>query len=275
MHRVAHRATNAVAAALLPAVHPASLGPSLWYLAADPAVASFGTGYQWVVLAFFLLSFPLTLALRAGATAAVAILAARAVEEAGSDGDASTSDSTTTTPLLARPAWPLPPLAPRAAVAALASVRPALSSAYARIVWTEAAVAVRALPLQALSLLVVPLFFTLPRIVSLLLAPPAASLGGADSDVALANAKDAVAGRRGGLGAAYVGLLLATRALAAARAAALAAVSPRVAAGVPELPLLLWVVGAAAAIAVARTLDVLPAAAWLRVQRQTGRRVVV
>jgi hypothetical protein len=257
-HRVAHRLTNAVAAALLPAVDAASLGPSLWWLAADPGVASFATGYQWVVLFFFILTFPLTLACRAAATAAVAMLAARTVAEDGGGSDR----------LIARPAWPLPRFAPRAALAALASLAPALAPAAGRVFWTELAVAVRAIPLQGLSLLVLPLPWTLPRLVDLLLAPPAASLGGADTDVALANARDAVKGRRGGVGAAYVGLLLAARALAAARAAGLAAVSPRVAAGVPELPLLLWAVGAAAAVGVARVLDVLPAAAWLRVERE-------
>ena len=248
VHRVSHRATNAVAAALLPGVGAAvaGSGAARWWLCADPGVATFATGYQWVVLAFFLLSFPATLALRAAAAAAAALVCGR--------GPA--------------PAWPPPRPSVAGAVAEIRAIVPTLRGRLADVAWTEVAVAARAVPLQALSLLVLPLPFTLPRLVDLLLTPPSVSLGGASGDVALARGAALARGRRGALGAPYLALLLASRALAAARAAAAAALPPRVAAGVPELPLLLWAGGALAALALARTLDVLPAAAYLRFQEE-------
>lgn len=122
----------------------------------------------------------------------------------------------------------------------------------------DLAVAVRAIPLQGLCLAVLPLPWALPRLLDLQAAGAVAALEGAPGDLALKRSARLTKGRRGALAWPYVGLLTAGRLVAGLRALALAALPPRVVAGVPELALALWLVGLAGSVYVARLADVLP-----------------
>lgn len=180
-----------------------------------------------------------------------------------------------------------------------AQVKEAFSRAWA----VELLVAVRAVPLQALSLLVLPLPWTLPRLLDLQVAPVVAAVegrggrgaieraaelsGGGEEKPAAdeeqpttsANKKRSKSGsrefslpslpfllglspRRAALAWPFLFLLVAPRVLAAAKEASLAALTPRMAAALPEVPLLLAALGGIGGVVMARMSDVLPFVAW-------------
>ena len=230
VHRLSHRATNAAALLLLPALRgssPAATGPALsalsaseaimanpWWLCPDPAVASFATGYQWVVLALFVGAFPLTVAARAWAAAATAFLCLREEEARGGRGAGegaragsspprpSASASPSPSPSPCSSAFELPPLLPpvRETLAAVRAVSPRVAEAFARTWAAELLVAARAVPLQALSLPLLPLPWTLPRLLDLQVAPVVAAVEGRGGRGAIERAAELSSGGSGGGG---------------------------------------------------------------------------
>ena len=131
-------------------------------------------------------------------------------------------------------------------------------------------VAVRAIPLQAACLALLPAPWALPRLVDLQLASSVSALDGSPSGLAIPRSARLLAGRRWAYGVPFIGLLLAGRLAAAARAAALASLPPRIVRGVPELALAVWLGGAVVSLALARAGDVLPLAARERFAREEG-----
>jgi hypothetical protein len=279
IHRAGHRATNALALALLPGVRAAVDGAAAgnggggilnpWWLTNDPAIANFATGYQWLVLLLFLAVFPLNVGVRAAATSAAAFLTDKVKGGKGAAaapslpaGEGGKKEKT-------------PGVRARLAstLAALRGVAPDVRSAFARVLAVDLAVAVRAVPLQAACLAILPLPWALPRLLDLQTAGAVAALEGAPGDLALERAARLTAGRRGSLAWPYIGLLVAGRLLNAVRAATLAALPPRIVAGVPELALALWALGLAASVWVARLGDVLPIVArerWAAAEGEVG-----
>ncbi len=279
IHRLGHRLTNALAVAFLPGVRAAVEGAAAaggggggggggigilnpWWLTNDPAIANFGTGYQWLVLLLFLAVFPLNVGVRSLATSAAAFLSAAGVgEEAG-------GQKAGAGPGAGGGGQKKPPPWSRAAAAALAPlvrVAPAVRAAFPRVLGVDLAVAVRAVPLQGACLALLPLPWALPRLLDLQAAGAVAALEGAPGDLALERAASLTRGHRGGLAWPYLGLLVAGRAVGGARALALAALPPRIVAGVPELALGLWLLGLAVSVWVSRVGDMLPVvarAAW-------------
>ena len=358
VHRLSHRLTNAAALLLLPAFRASSAASSSaassgagagaaaaaeailrsnpWWLCPDPAVASFATGYQWLVLALFAVAFPLTVAARAWAAAATAFLCLRADEEeeeeeedagggergdGGGGGGEGASSPSSSPPSPSPSSFKLPPLFPpvRKTLAALRAASPRAAEAFPRAWAAELLVAARAVPLQALSLLLLPLPWTLPRLLDLQVAPVVAAVeggkGGKGGKGAIERAAELTSGGNGGGGGGggkgqaatenkksppppppppssssfslpfllrpsrrraalawpFLLLLVAPRVLAAVKEASLAALTPRVAAALPEVPLLLAAAGAVGGVVLARMSDVLPFVAWRWFVREEER----
>lgn len=333
VHRLSHRLTNAAALLLLPAFRGEAAKEAIlrnpWWLCPDPGVASFATGYQWVVLALFVVAFPLTVAARAWAAAATAFLCLAGEEEVEGEGEkaeiegegvrewragdegASPSPSSSSSSLSSSSrsssssaSLKLPPLIPpvRKTLASVRAVSPKVLEAFARAWAAELLVAVRAVPLQALSLLLLPLPWTLPRLLDLQVAPVVAAVEGKGGGAAIGRAAELSSGdkgrataeraeaaaapggrkkkkernfsfsslpfllapspRRAALAWPFLLLLLSPRFLAALKEASLAALSPRMAAALPEVPLLLACIGGVGGVVLARLGDVLPFVAW-------------
>eukprot|EP00887_Chlorella_sp_A99_P004126 scaffold23.g4126.t1 len=209
LHRLSHRATNELAVRLLGGglLTPAALG-NMWWLSADPAIANFQTGYQPLTFAVFLAAFPLNVLLKTLAAAATVLICQ---EDAGKD--------------IAAPWWNLWS-GLRAAAAPLARLRPRLAALWRPLFLVELAVAAAVVPLQArgwvgvewsggfASLAVVTLPLTLPLILDLQAAAPAAALEGRRGLGAIARSRALVrpirrGGGRGSVASACVGMLLA------------------------------------------------------------------
>jgi hypothetical protein len=253
LQRGAHRAANAAAAALVPAAGvPGALG-NPWWLSSDPALANFETGYQAVAIAASLLAFPAVVAVKSVASAATVLIA-----RGGAGWAAGAAPRAVGVPL-----WrPLAGL--RAGVAAARALAPAVRALWPRVYAAELLCAAAVVPLQFASLAVVTLPLTLPLILSLQAAAPAAAVEGLSGVGALKRSRALLArGRlRWHLAAPFLGLVAAQRGLEAARNAALTAMPPRYFKELVELPLLLVVAAAVAAALLARLQDVLPAAAY-------------
>jgi hypothetical protein len=253
LQRGAHRAANAAAAALVPtAAAPGALG-NPWWLSSDPALANFETGYQAVAIAASLLAFPAVVAIKSVASAATVLIA-----RGGAGWAAGAAPRVAGVPL-----WrPLAGL--RAGFAAARALAPDVRALWPRVYAAELLCAAAVVPLQFASLAVVTLPLTLPLILSLQAAAPAAAVEGLSGVGALKRSRTLLArGRlRWHLAAPFLGLVAAQRGLEAARNAALTAMPPRYFKELVELPLLLVVAAAVAAALLARLQDVLPAAAY-------------
>jgi hypothetical protein len=154
----------------------------------------------------------------------------------------------------------------RSALGTWPQVKPILK----RVWWVDMMFNLQALPLQGLSLLVIPIFFTLPRLLAIQLALPAAVLGSKEGNDALDTSKAVMDGFKGAYGWVFVGLILASRALDAAKQGVLMAIPVRFWTEVIEIPLLATAVFAVAKLLLARMQDVLPLAAYLSRQQQAG-----
>ena len=130
------------------------------------------------------------------------------------------------------------------------------------------------LPLQAASLLVVPVFWTLPRLLSIQLAVPSAILAGTGPRASLDASRALMAAAGAGAAAAYawpyLGLTLASRGADALKQALLAAVPERWWQEVIEVPIAALLAFAALKVVVARMQDLLPLAAYLRMTSAGG-----
>jgi hypothetical protein len=243
-------AVRALAGGLL---SPAALG-NMWYLSADPAIANFQTGYQPLTMAVFAVSFPLNVLLKTLAAAATVLLCRRAAAAA---------------PLPA--GWWHPRAGLRAAWPALSALRPALAAAWRRAFVVELLVAAAVVPLQAASLAVVTLPLTVPLILSLQAAAPAAVAEGAEGMAAVRRSRALLRPLRWALGVPFVGLVVAARLAEAGKGALLSAMPPRYYRELVELPLALMVGGAVLGAALARLQDVLPVVAYeAAVRRERG-----
>lgn len=122
----------------------------------------------------------------------------------------------------------------------------------------------QALPLQALSLLVLPVFWTMPRLLGIQVALPAAALGGADGGAALRRSQELMAGNKAWFAWPFIGLLAVSRLLDAVKQAALVAIPVRWWQDVVEVPILITVAFALAKLLVGRLQDLLPLAAYMQ-----------
>lgn len=129
-----------------------------------------------------------------------------------------------------------------------------------------------ALPLQAASLAVIPVFWTFPRLLGIQLALPAAVLGGVRGDAALEESRKLMRGFQAAYAWPFVWLILAGRLLEVVREVVLLSMPGRWWTEVPEVPLVATAVFFAARVVLLRLQDLLPLAAYLLlVQRQKGQ----
>lgn len=132
-----------------------------------------------------------------------------------------------------------------------------------------------ALPLQAASLAVVPVFWTFPRLLGIQLALPAAVLGGARGSGALDESRSLMEGCKNSYAWPFVWLIAAGRLLELVREVVLLAMPNRWWVDVPEVPLAATAVFFVARVLLLRVQDLLPLAAYLllvrrRQQQQRG-----
>ncbi|CAG9464629.1 unnamed protein product [Pedinophyceae sp. YPF-701] len=188
-HRVCHRITNEVA--ISTGMLTRNVLENAWWLSSDPNINTGNPGYQALgVLFFLLIAFPVGMALKSAATAlALRTLDARASE--GSGVDVAAGEGEEEDPV--KVGW-VDRI--KQAVAELRGHWPGVRAAWKRLFAVEVALTLRMLPLQALSLLLVTLPFTLPRIANLVMSHPIAVLEEADAKQTLERSRQLAEGRR-------------------------------------------------------------------------------
>jgi hypothetical protein len=125
-----------------------------------------------------------------------------------------------------------------------------------------------ALPLQAASLAVIPVFWTFPRLLGIQLALPAAVLGGVRGNKALEESKRLMEGFKNSYAWPFVWLISAGRLLEVVRELVLLSMPNRWWTEVPEVPLVVTAVFFAARVLLLRVQDLLPLSAYLLLVRK-------
>jgi hypothetical protein len=126
------------------------------------------------------------------------------------------------------------------------------------------------LPLQAASLLVLPVFWTFPRLLAIQLAVPAAVLAGTAPAASLARSRQLMAKHAAAYAWPYLALTLGARGLDAGKQALLLAVPERWWREVIEVPIAVTIGFAIAKLLLVRMQDLLPLATYLRLQKEEG-----
>ncbi|BDA45383.1 hypothetical protein COCOBI_07-1700 [Coccomyxa sp. Obi] len=248
LHRVSHRITNEAAVRFLGgSITHQSLG-NLWFLSNNPSIANFETGYQYLVAVFFLIVFPLNILIRSFASTITILYAWKNAGEPNECPDL-------------KPTF-LPPV--KRMWANLKCVWPKMRGAVPRVWFVDLLVAVRVLPLQCLSLLLLPLPFTLPRILALQLANPASVVEGWEGDEALKRSDEMtkVKGVKKALLWPYVGLICGMRLVSMGRTPILAALPAHIIRDVPEIPFVIYTSFLFLSVVLSRLQDVLPLAVF-------------
>ena len=245
---------SAVAMRCLPSpqVTASAIG-NLWWLSGNPAVANFDTGYQYLTIGFFLLAFPCNVLLKSIASAATILLC---------ESDAGERMKTTVwwNPIrgLTR-AWPI-----------VKSTFGPISKTWISVFAVELLVSAAVIPLQFASLAVVTLPFTLPLILSLQAAAPAAVLEERKGWNALKRSRDLMRGIRWSLALPFVGLVIGQRLLEAGRGWLLGSIPPRFYNELIEIPVAIMLVGGLSSIFLSRMQDVLPWVAFTEAKRKAA-----
>lgn len=130
-----------------------------------------------------------------------------------------------------------------------------------------------ALPLQAASLAVVPVFWTFPRLLGIQLALPAAVVGGARGSKALEESRALMAGFKSSYAWPFVWLIVAGRLLEVVREVVLLSMPNRWWTDVPEVPLVATAAFFAARVLLLRVQDLLPLAGYLHLVRNQQQRM--
>lgn len=125
-----------------------------------------------------------------------------------------------------------------------------------------------ALPLQAASLLILPVFWTFPRLLGIQLSMPAAVLGGLRGSAALQESRRLMAGFKTSYAWPFVWLIVAGRLQEMLREVVLLAMPNRWWTDVPEVPLVVTALFFAVRMLLLRVQDLLPLAAYLLLVRQ-------
>ncbi|EFN58483.1 hypothetical protein CHLNCDRAFT_140505 [Chlorella variabilis] len=226
LHRISHRATNEAAVAFLlgGALSPAAIG-NMWWLSVDPQLANFQTGYQPLTFVFFLLTFPVVVGVKSWAALATILFCQQAGKGEQEDGAS-------------------------------------IGSLWGRMFLVELLVASAVVPLTFASLAVVTIPLTLPLILDLQGAGPAAAVEGVSGMAAVDRSRALLRSIRWQLAIPFVGLVAARRLLEAAKSTLVNAMPPRFYQELIEIPLVVLVGGTVLSLLVARLQDVLPFVAY-------------
>ena len=255
LHRCSHRLTNELAINLLGggALTPAAIG-NMWWLSADPAISNFQTGYQILTIIVFLLAFPLNIVLKTIGTCFTIFICK---EEAGKK-----SGEELKTP------WWRPFLGMKRALPAVRALSTQVRQVWKRVFVVELLVSAAVIPLQFASLAVITLPLTLPLILSLYAAAPAAALEGLTGVDAVKRSHKLVKPIRWALAVPFVGLVVSQRGAEALKGQLLAAMPPRFYKELIELPAALLIGGFVLALLLSRMQDVLPFVAFTEAKRK-------
>lgn len=246
LHRLCHRATNEVAVRMLtcPGL-PEAVAHSPWYLVADPSIANFATGYQTLVLGIFALSFPLNVLVKAWATLTTLSLCQ--------------DDQDGVMLQLPRSFWSRIGSCLREVIQAGRAAAPSW-----RAVWAvELLVAAAVVPLQFASLLVVTLPLTVPLILELQTASPAALFEQKGAWQAIKRSRTLVKKIRFSLAVPFIGAVVLQRLTERIRDLILGLLPTRMFVDVVEVPVIIYVGGLLLATLLLRFQDVLPYAAYV------------
>ncbi|KAK9812283.1 hypothetical protein WJX73_009984 [Symbiochloris irregularis] len=242
LHRCSHRLTNQVAVQFLSDVPADAIG-NLWWISNDTTIANFQTGYQYIVGAVFVLVFPISILLRTLATA-VAILACHQ-NPGGQVGGAQ--------------GWRL---SPAAVLAQLREQWGRVRERWFQLWEVECLLAARVIPLSGLSLLVLPLPWTLPRLMALSATSSQAILQGSPGNEALQRSQQRLRPFWRNIAWPYLALVLSARALEVVKVAAFGALPARLQRDLPELSIAIFVVLSLVTFMLCRMRDLLGLAAY-------------
>ncbi|CAK0782521.1 hypothetical protein CVIRNUC_005739 [Coccomyxa viridis] len=252
LHRVSHRITNQAAMSFL-GIDAGNIG-HLWYLSNNPAIANFETGYQYLVGVFFLFVFPLNVLLRSFAATLTVLYAWKNAGEP--------NECPNLQPSI------IPPI--RSMYKNISCIWPKMRTSLGRVWLVDLLVAVRVLPLQFASLLLVTLPLTMPRLLALQLANPASVVEELEGDEAIARSHELtkLRGVKKALLWPYVGLILALRAVSLGRSPILGALPTHVVKDVPEIPFAIYCSIVFLSVLLSRLQDVLPLAVFMRAHKE-------
>lgn len=158
--------------------------------------------------------------------------------------------------------WWKAPSALRSSLPTLFTLRPTLFSLWKPVFLVELMVAAVVVPLQFASLAVVTLPLTLPIILGLQTAAPAAIFEGSQGVDAIKRSWGLLKKLKWQLAVPFVGMVVGSRLVEAAKGYLLTAMPPRHYRELVELPILVVVAGAVLSLILARLQDVLPYAAY-------------
>ena len=252
LHRISHRITNEMAVNILGGgvLSPAAIG-NMWWLSSDPAIANFETGYQYLTVTVFLLAFPVNMLLKTLASCATILICRDDVGE-----------------MVERTPWWHPIAGMWRALPAVRAVWPTVASIWTRVFTVELLVSAAAIPLQFASLALITLPLTLPIILALQAAAPAAVLedrGGID---AIKRSRDLIKPIRWTLAIPFVGLVVGQRLAEAVKGQLLASMPPRFYKELIEIPGGLLIGGLVLSVLLSRMQDVLPYTAFTEAKRK-------
>lgn len=223
-------------------ITPSAIG-NMWWLTGDPSIANFNTGYQTLTIIVFLLAFPLNVLLKTLASTATVLVCS-------TDAGGPLSSSI--------PWWKLNQGLSRAFAMLRGSIWPQVKAIWYRVFAVELLVSAAVIPLQFASLAVITLPLTLPLILSLYAAAPAAVLEARQGLGAVWRSRELIKPVRWALAIPFVGLVVAQRALEIGKERAMAALPARFYRELIEIPAVVLIGGLVLTVYVARLQDVMP-----------------
>eukprot|EP00884_Botryococcus_braunii_P016653 jgi/Botrbrau1/3671/Bobra.0008s0005.1 len=253
INRISHRAVNEVAMKMISGLTPEMIG-KLWYLSSNPDVANFQTGYQFLVIFFFIIGFPLILLIRSAAFAAASVMCAQADDEGSSTVKGWRQSSAHLWGDLR---------------AAASEVHPILGS-----VWqTYMLSTLWALPFQALSLILLPAPWALPRLLRLQLSLPVAIFEKSAGIAAVQRSGQLLRPVQWKFALPWLALVVGARLVSYVKdvfVQVVPSMAPRLMTEVPELPMAAYLLLVVIAVLASRVRDLLPVAAYLQLTRPSG-----
>jgi hypothetical protein len=233
---------------------------NMWWLSGDPSIANFETGYQTLTIIVFLLAFPLNVLLKTLASAATILVCNKSmVDERGPSPSTVPNGRLKLTHCLSR-----------AITLLRESIWPDIKAIWHRVFVVELLVSAAVIPLQFASLAVITLPLTLPLILSLYAAAPAAVLEARQGLDAVWRSRELIKPVRWALAPPFVGLVVAQRALESGKERVMAALPARFYREIIEIPAVVLIGGMVLSVYVARLQDVMPFVVFSEAKRVSG-----
>eukprot|EP00873_Tetraselmis_striata_P006474 jgi/Tetstr1/426738/TSEL_001675.t1 len=275
LQRVSHRLLNEAAVNFLSV--PPGVIPDMWSATTNPQIMNFDTGYQQLSILFYILLVPFTALARSFAAGATVVLCSKQQSRDEEPAEKSSTGPTERPSAASRlvPGSSSPEAAGlRAAkIGWFGKIKCAFSDVWKtggqlRLIWlqiwvVELLVSVRVMPLEALSYLVITLYWTLPRILDLQLAVVSSIKERLSGKAALHRSRQLARDVRWSMLALLLGTLLVARLVEIVQAQVLLRLPPRIFVDIPEIPVLVTFLAYLGNRIVNRIRDILPLATYL------------